>query len=378
MAVLDFLFEGTPPKAVTTYGQTVENMPKWYSDYTQGLVARANAIAAEPYQTYQGPRIAGFSPDQIQSQQSVRNNQGSWQPYTNAATGYLNSAGQVNPLSWASPYLSTAGGYTSQGANANIQGAAQPYMSAASGTFPQHVDEYMDPYIGNVINRSTDLAMQNYNERIQPGLEGQFVRMGTYGSSAHQREANRAARDLTNTIQGNAQAALSQGYGQAGQLFNQDASRMGNLAQLSGNLANMRAQNQLSGGQQMGNLAQLTGQLGTNYANQQLQVGQGMGNLGQLLQQLGYRDAAGLEAVGAQQQGLGQRNLDLAYQDFTNQRDFPRTTVDWMSSVIRGLQPPKSTETTQQQAGSAGPSPLSQLATLGSVVKGWNEMNAGG
>lgn len=378
MAILDFLFEGKPPQAVTTYGQTVENMPKWYSDYTQGLVARANAIAAEPYQQYNGPRIAGFSPDQNASQQTVRNMQGAWQPYTNAATGYFNSSGQVNPLSWASPYLDTAGGYADSGANTDIQGAASPYMAAASKTLPQNVDAYMDPYVQNVINRSTDLAMQNYNERIAPTIESQFVRSGTYGSSAHEREANRAARDLTNTIQGNAQAALSGAYSQAGQNFNADASRMGNLAQLSGNLSNMQAQNQLAAGQQMGNLGQITGQLADAYADNQLATGQQMGNLGQLLQTLGYRDASGLETIGAQQQALGQANLDLAYKDFQNQRDYPRSTVDWMSSVIRGLQPPKSTETTSTSPGSPGPSPLSQLATLGSVIKGWNEMNSGG
>ena len=47
-SVTDFLFEGKPPKSVTTYGQTIENVPKWMSDYTQGLIARANAAAAEP------------------------------------------------------------------------------------------------------------------------------------------------------------------------------------------------------------------------------------------------------------------------------------------------------------------------------------------
>jgi hypothetical protein len=62
MAILDFLFEGKPPASVTTYGQTVENLPAWYSDYTQGLIARANAVAAEPFQTYGYPRIAGLYP----------------------------------------------------------------------------------------------------------------------------------------------------------------------------------------------------------------------------------------------------------------------------------------------------------------------------
>ena len=57
MSVADFLFEGKPPPAVTSYGQSVEGMPKWLSDFTQGIAARANAIAAEPYQPYGGPRI---------------------------------------------------------------------------------------------------------------------------------------------------------------------------------------------------------------------------------------------------------------------------------------------------------------------------------
>ena len=47
MSILDFLFEGKPPQSVTTYGQTVENIPKWMSDYTQGLIARPWDIGME-------------------------------------------------------------------------------------------------------------------------------------------------------------------------------------------------------------------------------------------------------------------------------------------------------------------------------------------
>ena len=65
--VLDFLFEGKPPASVTTYGQTATDVPKWMSDYTQGLIARANAVAAEEYIPYEGPRIAGFDQDQQQA-----------------------------------------------------------------------------------------------------------------------------------------------------------------------------------------------------------------------------------------------------------------------------------------------------------------------
>ena len=62
MGVLDFLFQGNPPPSVTTYGETTSNVPAWYSDYTQGLISKANAIAAEPYQPYTQARIARYDP----------------------------------------------------------------------------------------------------------------------------------------------------------------------------------------------------------------------------------------------------------------------------------------------------------------------------
>jgi len=85
MSILDFLFEGKPPQSVTTYGQTVENIPKWMSDYTQGLIARANAAAAEPYIPYGGPRISGFDPAQEEAFRMTEENVGAYQPYLGAA-----------------------------------------------------------------------------------------------------------------------------------------------------------------------------------------------------------------------------------------------------------------------------------------------------
>ena len=96
---IDFLFEGKPPQSVTTYGQTVENIPKWMSDYTQGLIARANAAAAEPYIPYGGPRIAGFTPEQQAAWGLTEANIGAYQPYLEAgAAGYgggLQRAAQI-------------------------------------------------------------------------------------------------------------------------------------------------------------------------------------------------------------------------------------------------------------------------------------------
>lgn len=325
MGVLDFLFQGSPPRSVTTYGSTVENLPVWMSDYTQGLIARANAVAAEPYQPYSGPRIAGLNADQRQAHSNVRQNQGSW-----------------------SPFMSSAGALTQAAGGTNITGAAEPYFAAAARTLPGSVSEYMDPFVGNVINRATLEAGRLYDEKLAPSLTGQFAGAGQYGSSAHLRAANQGARDITEGLQSQALGALSQAYQTAGSQFQSDAARQAELGQAAGNLA-------------------------TQQGNLQLQSGQQMGALGEALQALQARDAAALEAVGTVQQGQDQRSLDLAHQDYLNQLNYPRQQTSWLSDIIRGIQTPTATTTTNTEPATVyQPSGLAQLASLYTGFQGLN------
>jgi hypothetical protein len=326
MGIADFLFEGKPPPSTTTYTNTNANIPQFMSDYTQGLISRANAIAAEPYQQYGGPRVAGFTPD----------TQNAFNVTRQAAGSYMGP-------------LAQALGLTEQAAAPGASGlsAAQPYLSQAGQNFgASQAQQYMDPYVGNVIDRSTQLANRNYNENILPTLDKKFAASGQYGSSAMAREANRAARDLTEGVQSNAASQLSGAYQQAGSLFNSDQARQLALGQTSGQLA----------GQQQGAM---------------LQAGQQLGQLGQAQQQLGLQGAAALDTIGQEQQGLNQKNLDTAYQDFLNQTNYPRSTIDWMSSVIRGLPAPQSTQQTTTGPGNTfQPSPLSQIGSYASGIAG--------
>src|SRR5687768_9235979 len=111
MGVLDFLFEGSPPPSTTTYGTTVENMPQWLSDYTQALIARANMVAGEGYQAYQGPRVAGFTDDQTNAFDVIRNNIGNWNDEFDASKTATGGA-----LTQASPYFNQANQYFNQAA----------------------------------------------------------------------------------------------------------------------------------------------------------------------------------------------------------------------------------------------------------------------
>jgi hypothetical protein len=332
--ITDFLFEGKAPPSVQTYGSTTSNIPQWMSDYNQGLISRANAIAAEPYQAYGGPRVAGFSED----------TQNAFNMTRQAANAYQ------GPLSQA---LGLTEGAIGQGTGG--LSAAQPYMQNAGGNYPAAVSQYMDPYVQNVIDRSKLEANRNYTENILPQLDKKFTAAGQYGSSAMAREANRAARDVTEGVQSQADAALSQAYTTGANIFGQDQQR------------------QLA-------LAQTAGTLGTQERDQQLKGAAQIGALGQTQQQLGLAGAGALDTIGKMQQGQQQGNLDLAYQDFLRQKNFPRETTDWLSSVIRGMPAPVSTQTTSTgPANVYQPSPINQagslitgIAGIADIFKNWN------
>ena len=128
----------------------------------------------------------------------------------------------------------------------------------------------------------------------------------------------------------------------------------------------------LQAGQTAGTLA------GTDQAAR-LEAGRGLGALTEARQAMQGRDIATMAAAGQEQQQLNQRNLDLAYNDFREQRDFPRQTTDWLSSIIRGMPYSSSTQTTGTGPANAyQPSALSQIGSLFSLWQGINGGNEEG
>ena len=336
---LDFLFEGKPPASTTTWGQTVENIPKWMSDYTQGLIARANAAAAEPYIPYGGPRIAGFTPEQQAAWGLTEANIGAYQPFLEAgAQGYMGGLGRAANIGRAaSPFIERGGrGWTDEGV----------------------VDEYMSPYIQNVLDRQESLATRTLEEEFMPRISGMFGGAGQYGSrggvGSMEDIAVRGARDIQEDLEAQRLETLHSGYGQAADIFGAQAQRDAELARIVGALEEAGAQAMFTGAE-------------------------GLGRMGEAAQSMGLRDAAALEAIGQQQQGLSQQALDLAYQDFLTQRDLPFERLAFMSNLIRGL--PMDRAQTRTDVGPASvyqPSPLSQIAGAYGVYRGLRGEAEGG
>ena len=327
MGIGSFLFGGEAPQSVTKYGKSATDTPAWYSDYTQGLIGKANAIAAEPYQPYGLPRVAGFTDYQKQAFAQTPETAMSYQPALNAGMGYTQQAAQGSALQTASPYL-----------------------QAASSRTPDVIGSYMNPYTSSVVDRIGDLSKRQLSENIIPTIQNQFIGGGTFGGSRSGEALGRSMRDLQESTMAQQAQTLERGYTQAGQQAQADQARMGQLGQLAGGLS-------------------------TSDLARQLQAGQQLGMQGALQQSLGLTGLGAIEGVGAQQQAQQQKGLNLAYQDFLGQRDYDREQIAFLNNAIRGLQIPTRQYTeTVGPADTYVPGALAQAGQLGATVYGLSRL----
>ena len=209
MGVLDFLFEGSPPPAVNTISTGNQQFPEYYQAYTKGIIAKANALAAEPYQLYGAPRIAGTTADQTAAYGMARDAGTGYKPTLDAATTAATRGGNFDPTAFES---------------------------------------YKSPYITGVVDRIAELGNRNLTEKLLPQIQDQFIAAGQRGSSRAAEFSNRAIRDTSNEIAGNQAGALQQaqdasmaayGAGQTRSL--QSGQNLGVLSQMQQQLAQQGA-----------------------------------------------------------------------------------------------------------------------------------------
>jgi hypothetical protein len=314
MGVLDFLFQGTTPSTSTSVGTTA--VPAWLQQYTAGILSEGANVASQPYQTYQGPRVAGATPDQQKAYEAVRGLQGQYQGPIAQATQLATSSANPGAISQAIGQIPQAQQYIDQ--------------SVAPG------QAQINPYVQNVIKKGEDEATRYWNQTLNPSISNTFTNAGQYGSSAHERAANQGAANLTQQIQDTSNAQYANAFQNAQQA----------------NLAAGQATGAL--GQTLGGLGYEQGTLGMQGANQ-------LGNLASVGQNLGISGAGALDTIGLEQQNQNQQNLNLGYQDFMNQQQYPYQQLGWLSQLLSGTQsgiPGGTTTNTVSTPSTTGTSPL--------------------
>lgn len=409
---------GGQPTTTTQNVITQNQLPSWYVDYLTPILQAASAQSKAEYQPYTGPTVASTTPDQQSAADYIRSGVGvQYGTYLDPATQLAEQAGAnnsglaaanqygaaqniygnvagANTAGVSQPYVNSGAGYLQQSAQGSSLAAANPYLAQASGTFAQNAGDYMSPYTSAVTDQIAKLGQQNLTENLLPSISDQFVRAGQFGSAQQRDVVGRALRDTQNSILGQQAQALEQGYGTAGNLYEQDAARQAQLAGTVGGLSSTDLSRQAQAGSSLGSLgigqagvagSDLSRQLaaGQGYqgigsslvqasqadAGTQLAASQQLGNLANTAVDTGLRQVAALDASGQEQQAQQQANYNAAYQQYQQQQAYPWQQIGNASNVIQGL--PVNTSSSQaSQTSAPGPSATSQLAGIGLGVAG--------
>ena len=308
----------------------------------------------QPYQQYQGERVAQFSPLQRQSFEGAQNMQPASQ--LQGASGLAGLAGQqalgtqYNPLNFQSQSIT--------GGNMNVGGSGGDIgvgYGGGMGGQQNPLQQYMSPYMQNVVQRQQQDASRQSAIAGQ-AQQAQAARMGAFGGSGDYLMRGQMARDLARQ-KGDIQATgLQNAYGQALQQFNTEQQSRQQAAQLGEQSRQYGAGLGLQGLQ-----TALTG------ANALTNIGQNQYTQGMGINQLQNQ-------YGTQQQGQMNTILGNQYQDFLNQQNQPYKQLGFMSDIIRGAPLSQQGSTVY----TAPPSTAQTVASLGLGAAGISKLFAKG
>ena len=260
-------------------------------------MGRGQALSYEDYIPYQGPRVAGFSPEQLGAQAGYKALAQRGMPLLDEAGRIASIAAQGSPLMAqagyqaapissqyagsnigsrfrGAPVRSTFGGmpirsgyqagpiqsqyqagpirstYGAAPIRTGVQGwSPQEYLRAGRGFGGREAQKYMSPYLENVMERQQKRALDRFQEgKAQRGA--QAIKSGAFGGSRQAVGDFLARRDISEQLGDIEAQQLEKGYASAQQQFERDrAARMGALqagdtGQLA--LAKQRAQEQIA------------------------------------------------------------------------------------------------------------------------------------
>jgi hypothetical protein len=104
MSIFSFLFGDKNPPPVETTGITTSEIPKYIAEPTAQIIGSAMDVAKEGFVPYTGPRLAGFTQDELDAMQKVRDTQGVAGLRTGQAFTAATASG-APALTSVSPYM---------------------------------------------------------------------------------------------------------------------------------------------------------------------------------------------------------------------------------------------------------------------------------
>lgn len=366
------------------------DLPKYAEPYITGLLGKASALTASPYQPYPLNRQAAFSPLQQQAFAGAA----SLQPAMQGAMGsdIAARAGYGALGTGYQAYSPTTAGFT-PGAPYQAFSPTGGYSPYQTGQFtPQVAQQYMSPYMQNVVDIAKNEAVrQSGQQRL--ANQAQATGQGAFGGARSAIVEAERQRNLGQQMGDIQSRGLQSAYEQAANRFAQEqqmreqsrqygaglGAQMQQLAEQSRQYGAGLGFQERQYGSELGarerQLAEQSRQYGAGLGLQGLQTAlQSAGQLGGLGQQQ-FQQGVDINKIQAQLGGLQQQQqqsiLDRQYQDFLTQQQRPYEQISFMSNLLRGMPMPSSTVQTSTQA---PPSMMQNLLSLGMGAYGLSSL----
>ena len=265
--------------SASSYGSSSSGTLPFYNKGIENLLSQGEQASKTPFQAYNAPLVAGATPLQQQAYGLAGSNVGNWQPLTGQA----------------------------QGALSQLQGAGQ--------FDPSKVQQYLNPYMGGVVNEIGRLGNEQFQNQVLPGLTSNFSALGQQGSARQAMLMSQAAAQNQREVLGQQANALNTGYNNAMNSY-LDWSKLN-----SSNLQNTAA---------------------------------GAANLGSSIQQMGNQDVGTLNTLGQQQQATQQKQLEADYGQFQRKTNYPWEQLNNWGNLFKVGTPQSSSSSSGSSSSSSG------------------------
>jgi len=208
-------------------------------------------------------------------------------------------------------------------AQAGLEGAMQ--TAAGAGMSPTEYQDYMDPYLDDVVQRAqADIGRQGQIQ--EQAANAKAAGAGAFGGSRAAVVQGEIGRNTLEQQARTGERLRSAGFAQASQLAQQAANQQLKQAQLGGGLA------------------------------------QGIAGLGSQAQGMGVQDINTLLGIGGLQQQQDQTGLNIGQQNILGQQQLPFQQLGFLSDIFQGV---PALQQTISQTTTPPPSAMSQILGLG-------------
>jgi len=298
----------------TTTQISSTDIPDWLENQAQVNIGYAQDLYDRDYQNYSGDRIAGFTGDQNDAFQMIRDYGTEFADpamYDEMAA----TAAQAPVMQYDQPLLLDA-------------------IAGNDGTY--QIQDYMNPYVGEVFG-NTVAEMNRQADVARNEIDSQATMAGAFGDARHGLMSSELDRNLLDQIGQMANQVNSDAYMQAVGMMGSDIDRLSNNFATNAGLYEGGLNRMMSGAGAASSIA-----------------GNDLGNY------MTYVNA--LNSAGAQQQLLDQAGMDVGYQNFMNEWNYPVDMLNVLNQTT-SLQPHSQSSTTTTTQPSA--SPFTQMLGAG-------------